>query len=283
MSTDARAFVIDEARVQAAALRVPPFEEALARLLYVVEHRRPCGLVVGPAGTGKSVLLKVLVRELAGSEAAQGACRPLLLDRHATAGSDLGWALAAAMGLAPRDRWPGELLWRAIEDRFQGAAMAGQSIVPVVDHTDQTDQRALVDLGRCCHLAQQYHCTVVVSARPVLSTGLVDAVGPLCDLRIELPLWDLEETSQFVTSVLSAGRKPQLAEDAARAIHSCSGGRMRDILQVLRLVLFAADAQGREHIDAHLVQTVAGEIWQPAARLRSNPAVLPAASMAAAD
>jgi len=41
----------------------PGHEEALARLMYVVDQRRRCGVLLGPAGTGKSLLLTVLLAE----------------------------------------------------------------------------------------------------------------------------------------------------------------------------------------------------------------------------
>lgn len=39
---------------QSGLIETPPHEEALARLSYLVEHRRRFGLMLGPAGTGKS-------------------------------------------------------------------------------------------------------------------------------------------------------------------------------------------------------------------------------------
>ena len=38
----------------------PVHEEALARLLFLVEEFRRTGIVIGPAGTGKTYLLKQL-------------------------------------------------------------------------------------------------------------------------------------------------------------------------------------------------------------------------------
>ena len=41
----------------------PVHDEALARLLFLVEMRRPCGILCGGEGTGKSIVLRRLARE----------------------------------------------------------------------------------------------------------------------------------------------------------------------------------------------------------------------------
>ncbi len=275
MTAPSRAF--EDRHILAVALRLPSFEEALSRLLYVVEQRRPCGLVLGLAGTGKTVLLEALFRELSGSASSETWCRPLRVDLSTAGGSGLAWAVASEIGLAPRSNAHHETLWRSIEDRFQGASMSGQSIVPIIDHLEQADKGAVASLGRCCHLAARFGSTVVVSARPPLGPALTSVAGPLCDLRIELPAWTPSETATFVSQVLEGERPPRMDEDAVAAIHACSGGRMRDTVHVLRLTVFAARAQGLDVVDADFVQTVAGEIWQPSTRLPANLSRLPAA------
>ncbi len=279
MSMNAPSRAFEDRHILTVALRLPSFEEALARLLYVVEHRRPCGLVLGLAGTGKTVLLEALFRELSDAPSSRASCRPLRVDLSTAGGSGLVWALADEMGLSPRTNAHDEALWRSIEDRFQGASLSGQSIVPVIDHLEQADKDAVAGLGRCCHLAARFGSTVVVSVRPPLGSALAAVAGPLCDLRIELPSWTSSETSTFVALVLEGARPPRLHEDAVAAIHACSGGRMRDTVHVLRLTVFAARAQGLDMIDADFVQTVAGEIWRPSTRLPANLSRLPAASV----
>jgi hypothetical protein len=153
--------------------------------------------------------------------------------------------------------------------------MSGQSIVPILDHLDLTDQNTIVDLSRCCHLAVQHESSVLLSARLPINSALAEVVGPLCDLRIELPLWTPEETYLFVSHLMRGAGLPHMAIDAIDTIHTCSGGRMRDTVQVLRLSVFAARAQKADTIDAELVRTVAAEIWQPAPQQRRNGSVLP--------
>ena len=48
---------------QSGLILTPPHEEAMARLEYLIEQRRRFGLLRGPAGTGKSLVLKEAARE----------------------------------------------------------------------------------------------------------------------------------------------------------------------------------------------------------------------------
>ncbi|MGE3999706.1 MAG: hypothetical protein AB7I48_05775, partial [Planctomycetaceae bacterium] len=250
MSANRQNDIFEDDRILAVALRLPSFEEALARVLYLVEHRRPCGLVVGLAGTGKTLLLGAVFRELCSSKSSRTSCRPLQINLRASGGAGLPWTLATRMGLSPSLSLRSEAMWRSIEDRFQGAAMSGLPMVPIIDHLEQTDSSAVLELGRCCQLALQFGSTVLLSVRPPLSGDLADVVRPLCDLRIELPLWTAHETSTFVSQILQEGRLPEPAPGTIDAIHACAGGRMRDTLQVLRLAVFAAQTQELDRIDA---------------------------------
>ena len=104
-------------------------------------------------------------------------------------------------------------------------------------------------------------------------TGMV---RDLCDLRIELPLWTADETQHFVTQVVERTSEQRMTESAIAAIHACSGGRLRDVLQICRLAVFAAQAQDIDMIDAELLEMVTGEIWRPATQLQADMPAEPA-------
>lgn len=264
-----------DGHVLAAAMRLPAYEEALARLLYLVERQRPCGVLLGPHGIGKSLMLVALIQELSGHDSSGWRCRPILIEGP---GSGIAWRLAAKLGLPVRRHESEEALWRIIEDRFDGATLSSMPVVPVIDHLNGSDPRCLSDLSRLCGLASRSGGTVVLSARPPLNAALREIIGPLCDLRIELPLWSPNETSAFVAQMLSESRFPELDARTLTAIHACTGGRLRDTVQVLRLSVFAADSQELDRLDADVVRMVAGEIWRPAIELPdaiSKPATSP--------
>ena len=91
----------------------PTHEEALARLQFLVEERQRLGLLMGETGTGKSMLLEVVARQLrrGGSQVAN----------HQLLGADLReflWLIAAELGLNPGGRDDVFRLWRCILDRL---------------------------------------------------------------------------------------------------------------------------------------------------------------------
>lgn len=280
MVTGDRVDLFADDRILRIALRLPSFEEALARLLYVIENRRPCGLVVGLAGTGKTVLLDAAAYELSGAQW-RLSYRPLTVSLRAAGGAGLAWNLAARMGLTPDPSATGDELWRVIADRFEGQALSGLSLVPIIDHLDQSNRAAVLELERCCQLAGQFRSTVVASARLPLGAPLAEVARPLCDLRIELPLWTAQETATFLTQIVEPASSIHWEPDAVEAAHACAAGRMRDTLQIARLAIFAVQAQGHTKIDADLVEAIANELWQPPASTRDSRSGLSSTTLAA--
>jgi len=70
----------------------PAHEESLARLLFLVENHRRCGVLSGAAGTGKSLLMTVLAGEAAriGSEVAR-------VDLFGRSGPEMLWEIVAEL------------------------------------------------------------------------------------------------------------------------------------------------------------------------------------------
>ncbi len=236
---------------------LPSFEEALARLLYLVEYRRPCGVLLGLPGTGTSALMEVVRQELS-----TAASTPLPLDMQTVSASAIPWALSSGMGLSPLNGQSQDVLWRQIEDRLEGAATAGVSFIPVIDHLQHADFQAQLEIGRCCSLMARTENTLLLAGQPPLPHHLARITQVRCDLRIELPLWKPEETASFVTQMAEQVDGPRFADDAITIIQSCTEGRLRDVLQVCRLAWFTADVEGIDVIEAPLMQIVAGEIWR---------------------
>ncbi len=88
-------------------------EEALARLLFLVENHRRCGVLSGAAGTGKSLLLGILGREAArtGGEVAH-------IDLFGRSSLEMLWEIVAELGVpaGPDDAAP--RLWRTLHDHI---------------------------------------------------------------------------------------------------------------------------------------------------------------------
>ena len=125
----------------------PTHEEALARLHFLVEQRRRLGLLLGPEGSGKSLLLELLANDLR-RHGPVVAC----VNLTGISGDEMLWSLLAQFGrnIDRCDQTP--VLWRALSDRL--AAFRYQQVDAVVAQRGMSDSKsarryddAAVELG----------------------------------------------------------------------------------------------------------------------------------------
>ncbi|MEX0716343.1 MAG: AAA family ATPase [Planctomycetaceae bacterium] len=233
-------------------------EEALARLCYLAEEPPRCGLLAGPAGTGKSLLLDILRRRrgTAGRHA-------LRLDAAGRDGYSIAWELAAGLGLGPADGVAEHALWRNIGDHLDGLRIARLPVLLLFDDLDRADtggQRAIERLLAESRGVDQLSTVLAARSDGVrrLSPALVDR----CDLRIELSPLDEEETARFVLDLLSragAARQP-FDSHALAAIHERTDGIPRRIRRLCDLSLLAGMSESLDAIDAEVVYAAADEL-----------------------
>src|SRR5262245_61503632 len=91
----------------------PTHEEALARLSFLVEHRRRLGLLFGAAGCGKSLVLEIFARQMRR--------RGVQVANVSLLGVDVReflWLAAADLGANPEGRDEAFRLWRRVLDRL---------------------------------------------------------------------------------------------------------------------------------------------------------------------
>ena len=91
----------------------PTHEEALARLHFLVDYRRRLGLLIGPQGSGKSLLLEVFAGELRERGLPVARVHLMGLDR-----SEMMWLLACELMLNPCGETTFPSLWRSVTDRI---------------------------------------------------------------------------------------------------------------------------------------------------------------------
>lgn len=245
---------IDESRFRGN----PVHEEALARLLYLVEQRRRCGLLSGPAGTGKSLLLDML------AAAARRMQRQVVrVDLHGLDGSDMLWQLAAELGLAPGHSDSPLALWRKIEDHLKGLQLARIHTVLIFDSLDRVLSACTPMLQRLLHLDDGPSCwmTTIVSTRPIGHSAFSDQLSELADLRIELSAMNQQQTCLYVQqAVRSAGANRELfAADALDRLFQQTGGVLRAVNRLCDMSLLAAMSQTRDAVDAAIIDAAAQE------------------------
>ncbi len=239
--------------------RSPTHDEALARLHFLIDEQRRLGLLLGAAGSGKSLVLEVLAHELKRRAAAVVRLNLLAVGEH-----EFLWQLAHAAGLFPCRSEPLHSLWRAITNRLAEHRCQQLHTIVLLDDADEASPEVLEHVVR---LAQ--HDVVSRSLLTLVLTGAghrLARLGPrllgLSELRVDLDPWDLEDTAQFLADALAgAGREePIFDEQAVRRIHELAFGAPRRIGQLADLCLLVGAAGDLTSIDEETVEAVSQEL-----------------------
>ena len=234
-------------------------EEALARLFYLIEQKRGFGLLSGSAGTGKSLTLKVLCKQVQRSQRHVAYTNLLGVDAQ-----EMLWNLALALGLAPSEsesRWN---LWRKITDQMHSLQMTGTQTIFLFDHFERADPTCLSLLERLfCTAAEACSLSTFITAvRTKELPRLSGILSELADLRVELAPLQLDETDEFITDMLKqAGSDRQIfTNDATLQIHAHTQGCPRLINRLCELSMIAGMAADKDKIDGALVNSVSSSL-----------------------
>ena len=237
----------------------PTHEEALARLNFLVEQHHRVGLLIGPAGSGKSLLFEVFAQRL--RRKGRSVAKLSLLDVEP---GEMLWLLASQWGLTVA--WPHStaVLWRALSDRLIENRYQQLPTVVLLDDVDQASAPVLQHLNRLVRLepSPQMRLTIVLAGRNEGMAKLGESLLGLVELRIDLEPWQQADTQQYVKSLLSqAGReKPVFAPRAVDRLHELAHGIPRRVSQLADLALLAGAGQNLDQINAGVVEEAYQEL-----------------------
>lgn len=239
---------------------------ALGELLGWLRRGHPIGVLHGPAGTGKSLLLACVVRELAYRNPAPVVVRPGLEDW--TADELIAATLARAAALhgefpaadqTPLERWHAE-----IDELRQRNVL----VALVVDDAD-TVGRGFVD--RLAELlatrpARVATRVLLVGRGDVLRLAESDALAPLTGIRCEMAPLEPDEVGAYIGHRLldASGRRERLfTRQAVDLIAMYTGGVPRLVNIVADAALFTAWRADRHSIDHHIVADAIRDALDP--------------------
>jgi type II secretory pathway predicted ATPase ExeA len=232
----------------------PVHAEALARLNFLCEGRLPFGLLLGPAGSGKSTVLA----EFADRAARRGA----LVAVASAATTDEAAVLAPlAIGLLIAPESDSRLLWRQIVDRFEEIKVEGVPAVVLIDDLDRASPGILLAVERLLATGGS-SLTVIATARFETANRIGSRLLDLAALRIDLAPWNEAETGDYLAKTLaSAGRQQPAFNDAAtRRLFELSGGAPRKVNHLAQLALLAGASQKLIQIDEATIEAVQEEL-----------------------
>jgi len=248
----------------------PPQEEALARLEWLAASGQRCGLVVGPAGSGKSHLAATAIRRLAGLGA-----ESVLLSLRGLSADDWLEILLERLPLDPSSRRERLPAWQKLENRLRENTLLERTTAILLDDLDAAPAGVVAGVMRLVTAAEpRFSRTLVVAT--AASEGLAtlpESLRRRAAVRIELEPWSAEITAAYVdheAARVGAGVLP-FSPEAAATLARCAGGVPRDIVAVARLALAAAAGDGATTVDAGTVERAWRELsmsWESAARDR---------------
>lgn len=237
----------------------PTHDEALARLSFLVENHRRLGLLLGLPGSGKTLLLKVLARQLRESGCQVAMVNLLSLDARV-----MLWELATQLNRNPREQDTPFQLWRGIIDRVTENRYQQLPTVILFDDVDEADPEVLTHVIRLVRHdpSAESSLTTVLAADPRSQKRLGRRILELAELRIDLESWEPDDTRRYLRdSLAKAGsERPLFNEDAASRLHELTRGVPRQVSNLAEMALLAGAGQQLRQIDAATIQSVYEEL-----------------------
>jgi general secretion pathway protein A len=254
---------------RAAFYRCESNEGALLKLRYAIENRRGAVALAGPAGVGKTLLVRLLEAELANAFGPRvNVVFPQMSSR------DLLVYLAEQFGAPPADppRHTVEESIRRLEFYLSQNAKQGRHAIVVIDEAHLLEDCGALETLRLLLNFEQ-------DSRPVLSLvlvgqmNLISAIGrlPSLDERLSakaiLRAFTAEETAAYVRHRLAAAgaARELFTADAVEALHYLGRGIPRQINRLGDLALLVGYAHRLPRLTAHEIETVSEELVAVAA------------------
>ncbi len=220
-------FAVEAARQQVD--EHPLTSEALARLEFLAGSHSRFGLLAGPAGCGKSLVLDEFVRR----QRAAGAAAAFVSGLGNSAGPFLAdvarqWQASASEGdlLGP--------LWQTVTSRLSQLRLEQVPAILAIDDLHRGSEEVLLAVERLLRNTE-FALTVVAS---------------------------VAERDYLQTALTHAGRRqPTFAAAAAQRLFQLSGGMPRRVNQLAQLALVAGAGQQLAEIDEETVLAVHDELY----------------------
>lgn len=245
--------IFSAATAREALTQSPVHVEALARLDFLLGGKSPFGLLLGPAGSGKTTVLAQFAEQ-----SRRGGALPALIN---CCGDDAFVLARIATGIQAEAAVEAAQMWRPIVARLEEIRLEGLTAVLLLDDLDRSSPEILTYVAQLLSIPDA-PVTVVASARPETVQRIGSRLLEQVALRIDLVPWTEGETCDYLdTSVAKAGRaQPAFDKAAVKRLFELSGGAPRRVNQLAQLALVAGAGQRLVQIDEATIDAVQEEL-----------------------
>ena len=245
-------------------------EDCLMKLTYVIAQDLGCGMLTGVFGCGKTLLGKVLLKEL-GKER-YGSCfitNPLVLEPQ-----ELLRAIVRGLSSQTLPDKKTELLTDSLLEKLNIILLDnirdGKKSVIFIDEAHAIEDNRLFEQMRLIlnfQLEDRFMLTLFVLGQPELKNK-IESLKPLDQriaIRCHLGALSEEEIANYIIHRLKVGGrhnvegKPIFNSEAIRVIFHYSGGIPRRINTLCDLALMSSFAKKKEFVSSDLVESVIRE------------------------
>jgi type II secretory pathway predicted ATPase ExeA len=216
-----------------------------------IERAEGAGILIGAAGTGKTLLCHLLAEQFRGSFAVA-----MLSNGHLDTRRELLQAVLFELGLPYRRLEEGELRLSLI-DYISSEQTARNGLLLILDEAHTLSPRLLEEVRLIGNVVRhgQPRVRLVLAGNPALEESLADpqleAFSQRVATRCYLHPLDYSQTRQYVLWQMALGAEARdvFTPDALEAIYRATDGIPRLINQVCDHALMLAFAGGRRQID----------------------------------
>ena len=203
----------------------PTHTEALARLEWLVAQRQRLGLLLGPSGGGKSLLLAKLAGVLARQTSPASVVSQSLLGLDE---QQFLLAIAQQFDLNPRTSLTTVELWRRVVDRLKEHAYQQVPCVLLLDDVHTASAAVLTAVSRLAeaHISPESRFTIVLACDDRQAKRLGERLLSRCALRIDVEPWDADDTIAFLQDAVA--RLQAIDGDDGRSCAFLAGGARKN-------------------------------------------------------